>query len=62
MLLFKRRGWRRTCLASHECLDALFKLAAREQDAALARLANDANVRAKSHYLPFVSTARMRLA
>ncbi len=41
-------------------LDALFELAARQQNAALTRLADDANIRAQAHDLPFVPAARMR--
>jgi len=48
--------------ASHERLDAFFKIAARQQNAMLARLAHDPNIRAQTHDLPFVSAARMRLA
>ena len=48
--------------ATDERLDAFLKLAAREQNAMLARLAHDANVRAESNHLPFKSAAWMRLA
>ncbi len=46
----------------HKLLDALFKIAAGDENAPLAGLADHANVRADAHNLPFVSAARMRLA
>ncbi len=41
---------------------ALFKFAARQQDAPLARQTHDANVRAEPHNFPFVTAAWMGLA
>ncbi len=43
-------------------LDALFELAAGQQNAASTRLADNADIRAQTHDLPFVSAARMHFA
>ena len=48
--------------ATNEGPDAFLKLAARKQDAMLALLTNNPNIRAQPNNLPFESAARVRLA